>query len=181
MWERLKATGRAIKHRRMTFALVVAFLAIGVVGGLYAIQEGYAPPDGGQTRDGDHAWVEEDFEDQAFCSNCHVDIGTEIGDAATRHGETSGDSQCSFCHIPSAADEHAAAVSACTDCHNPDGKAGTKYEVNLTNDAHAGILASQIPPETPDAASQTCQSCHTHAAIKMTVVPDGAIPMQLGG
>jgi len=79
MWERLKATGRAIKHRRMTFALVVAFLAIGVVGGLYAIQEGYVPPDGGQTRDGDHAWVEEDFEDQAFCSNCHVDTpGTEI-------------------------------------------------------------------------------------------------------
>jgi len=176
MWERLKATGRAIKHRRLTFALVVALLLVGVVGGLYAIQTGATFP--GQTAPGDHEWQSmADVDSQQFCANCHVNVAQDLVDGP--HGDTNS---CSSCHAP-AGDfygEHAAASAACTDCHtipDPTGSppADTK-EVSLANDAHFGILADLS--ETNGAASQTCQSCHTHVAVDVNVVAE-QLPLQL--
>lgn len=168
MWERLKATGRAIKHRRLTFALVVAFLTIGVVGGLYAIQTGATFS--GQTQAGDHEWWQ-DIAGNGFCENCHTDVAGDI--LAGPHGiAADGDSDCSFCHTPGGTD-HAAASSACTDCHSTEGG-----EVASPTEAHSGILTSL--GETAGDASQTCQSCHTHAEVDMTVYADAPIPLQMG-
>jgi len=151
--------------------LVVVFLTIGVAGGLYAIQDGALFS--GQTAVGDHEWWQ-DIGGNAFCENCHTEVAADL--VAGPHGDSiilgESTSDCSFCHTPGTAD-HAAAESACTDCH---GAKGT--EVASPTEAHNGILISL--GESATDASQTCQSCHTHVEVDMTVYADDPIPLQMG-
>lgn len=166
MLERLKATGRAIKHRRLTFVLVVGLLMAGVIGGALAIQSdaGFS----GQTQAGDHEWWQT-IDDNAFCENCHTGVATDI---ATGPHVSAGLSTCSVCHTPGGSD-HAAASASCTDCHSDEGG-----ELASPTESHSGILTSL--GETAGDASQTCQSCHTHAEVAMTVYADAPIPLQMG-
>ncbi len=176
MWERLKATGRAIKHRRLTFALVVAFLAIGVVGGLYAIQDGATFS--GQTQAGDHDWYQ-DYKGagQANCENCHTAVAADLNPATGGEHKSASQSMCSYCHTPGGTD-HAASPAKCADCHASDASGDDTKAINLTNDAHDGIMTSL--GEDSLTASQTCISCHTHAEISMTIYADAPIPLQMG-
>jgi len=180
MWERLKATGRAIKHRRLTFALVLLFLTVGVVGGLYAIQQDAQL--NGQITAGDHDfWADADYEAAAFCSNCHFNIAAEL--VNTEHA---GGGACVGCHavtyVPdpnnpgeSIAVEHLAAAGACTDCHNDDA-----LRLEATDEAHNGIMASL--GESPTDAGRSCQACHTHAEVSMTVTaPSTVIDLVMDG
>ncbi len=166
MVERIKAVGRSVKKRRLTFVILIAVLTVGVIGGLYAIQTGASFS--GQTQAGDHEWWA-DVTGQAFCENCHTAIGTDI--AAGQHN-SSAQSNCSYCHS-AGGNEHAAAA-ACTDCHGSEAN-----DLESTSEAHNGIMASL--GESPADASQTCQSCHTHAEVTMNITADPPIPLQMGG
>jgi len=169
MIEKVKAIGQSIRHRRLTFLLLVGVLAFGIIGGLYAIQSGAGFD--GQTAAGDHNWWT-GFKDtnQAFCENCHTAVATDI--TTGPHKETAK-SDCSYCHSPGGAD-HAAAAAACTDCHESQGT-----DIASASEAHNGIQASL--GETPTDSSKTCQSCHTHVEVDMTVVLAPPIPLQMGG
>ena len=167
MVERIKAVGQSIKKRRLTFVILLGILTVGVIGGLYAIQSGATFS--GQTQAGDHEWWQ-DVSGQAFCENCHTGIGTDI--AAGPHKSASL-SACSNCHT-AGGNDHAAAAAACTDCHS-----GQANDLESTTEAHNGIMASL--GESPADASQTCQSCHTHAEVTMNITADPPIPLQMGG
>lgn len=166
MVERIKAVGQSIKKRRLTFVILLGILTVGVIGGLYAIQTG--ANFSGQTQAGDHNWYQ-DVKTQGFCENCHTAIGTDI---ATGMHKSATESTCSNCHSRGGND-HAAAAAACTDCHTNQATA-----LESTTEAHNGIMASL--GESPADASQTCQSCHTHAEVSMAINPDPPIPLKMG-
>ncbi len=164
--ERVRALVRAIKRRRLSVVLVIGLLTLGVVGGGYAIQEnaGFS----GQTAVGDHDWWQ-DIGTNAFCENCHTGVAGDI--AAGPHVST-GLSTCSVCHTPGGSD-HAAASAECTDCHGSEGD-----EIASQTEAHTGILADL--GETATAASQTCQSCHTHVEVNITATAQPPIELIMG-
>ncbi len=167
MKERMRTIGKAVMRRRLTFAMLIAVLMVGIVGGIYAIQSGATFS--GQTQAGDHDWWQ-DVSGQAFCENCHTAIGSDI---ATGPHKSASLSACSTCHT-AGGNDHAAAAAACTDCHSSQAN-----DLESTTEAHNGIMASL--GESPADASQTCQSCHTHAAVDMTITADAPIPLQMGG
>jgi len=166
MMEQVKALGRVINRHRLFFVLVVGLLTIGVYGGLLAIQENATFS--GQTAVGDHDWWQ-DIGTNAFCENCHTGVA---GDIAAGPHSTVGLSTCSVCHTPGGAD-HAAAAAACTDCHASEGA-----EVASPTEAHSGILADL--GETATAASQTCQSCHTHVEVNIIATAQPPIELIMG-
>ena len=167
MKERIRAAGRSIKKHRVFFLFVMGLFTIGLIAGTYAIQSGATFS--GQTQAGDHDWWQ-DVSGQAFCENCHTAIGTDI---ATGPHKSASLSACSTCHT-AGGNDHAAAAAACTDCHS-----GQANDLESTTEAHNGIMASL--GESPSDASQTCQSCHTHAAVDMTITADAPIPLEMGG
>lgn len=169
MKAKARAVATAVKNHRVFFLLVMGLFTVGLLAGSYAIQSNASFS--GQTRAGDHDWWQ-DTASQSFCENCHTAIGTDI---TTGQHSSATRSQCSFCHAPNKpGGEHAAAAAACTDCH---GSQAT--DLASTGEAHNGILASLS--ETTTDASQTCQSCHTHAEVTMAITPAAPIPLQMGG
>ncbi len=170
MWERLKAIGRPIKDRRLTFALVVVFLTIGVVGGLYAINS--ANKQAGQINPGDHSFVAMSVvEDAAFCSNCHNAIQTEL-DATVGNVHTNlGPTACAECHVASGT-EHVATAGNCTACHSEQ-----VSELNSADEAHNANMGQPVGME-----SRTCQACHTHADVEVNVTAGPtAIVLEMSG
>ena len=167
MKAKARTVARSVKKHRVFFLFVMGLFTIGLLAGSYAIQSGATFS--GQTRAGDHNWWQ-DVSGQAFCENCHTAIGTDIG---TGPHKSTALSTCASCHTAGGAD-HAAAAAACTDCHS--GQAG---DLESPTEAHNGIMASL--GESPADASQTCQSCHTHAEVAMTITPDPVIPLEMGG
>ncbi len=170
MKAKARAVATAVKNHRVFFLLIMGLFTVGLLAGSYAIQSNASFS--GQTRAGDHDWWQ-NVSDQAFCENCHTAIGTDISTGPHAASAGAGTSACSFCHTPGGSD-HAAAAAACTDCHS-------NRAVDLTSptEAHNGILASL--GETTTDASQTCQSCHTHAEVTMAITPAAPIPLQMGG
>lgn len=167
MKAKARAVATAVKNHRVFFLLIMGLFTVGLLAGSYAIQENASFS--GQTRAGDHNWWQT-VGDQAFCENCHTAIGTDI---STGPHLSATASECSFCHTPGGSD-HAAAAAACTDCHS-----NRAQELESPTEAHNGILAN-LGESTSD-ASQTCQSCHTHAEVTMAITPAAPIPLQMGG
>ncbi len=167
MKAKARAVARSVAKHRVFFLFVMGLFTVGLLAGSYAVQQN--ANFSGQTRAGDHQWWD-NIGNQAFCENCHTAIGTDI--AAGPH-KSATLSACSNCHSAGTSD-HAAAAAACTDCHSSQAT-----DLSSTTEAHNGIMASL--GESPTDASQTCQSCHTHAEVTMAITPDAPIPLQMGG
>lgn len=160
----MKALGGAIKAHRLFFTLAIGLFTIGVVSGVYAISE--TDTFDGQVAAGDHNWWQ-DAGAGAFCERCHQGVMADIT-AGPHNGASQSD--CSFCHTPGSGD-HAAAPSNCTDCHSGEG-------TEIAAEAHAGILTDL--GETAAAASQTCQSCHTHVSVNVSATPQPPLELIMG-
>ncbi len=169
MKAKMGTIARSVKEHRVFFLFVVGLFTIGIVAATYAVQDNATFS--GQTQAGDHDWwTGFNGANQAFCENCHTAIASDI---ATGPHSSAARSECSFCHSPGGGD-HAAAAAACTDCHGTEAN-----DLASATEAHNGIMPSL--GESATDASQTCQSCHTHAAVDMTVIADPPIPLQMGG
>jgi hypothetical protein len=169
--QRLKAAGKVIKEHRLLVVFVFAVFSIGMIAGVNAIQEGAAFP--GQSAEGDHNfWDTADYTDAAFCANCHNGIFTDM--ATGPHGESGNFTDCVDCHDPEDGTGHVASPALCTDCHS------TGW-TPLAGDAHEGIAASLGESIADWELAKTCQSCHTHREVIVSVTPDPPLELNVGG
>lgn len=105
-------------HRKPPWLRSVVIVAIGVIFlavttvVVYAVQNPFSPPYGGQTRAGDHNWRDVQAEGNALCQSCHF--------AEHNAHNPPGPSTCLDCHAPTST-EHAARVVTCTTCHRMGG------------------------------------------------------------
>jgi len=166
MKAKARAVARTVAKHRIFFLFVMGLFTVGLLAGSYAIQSGATFT--GQTQAGDHEWWQ-DISGQQFCENCHTAIGADL--TAGPHKSASL-SNCANCHAANDGVEHAAAAAACTDCHTEQAT-----ELASTSEAHNGIW---VGTETPTDAAQTCQACHTHAEVAMTINADPPIPLIMG-
>jgi len=172
MKAKARAVVKSVAKHRVFFLFVIGLFTVGLLAGSYAIQSGASFS--GQTQAGDHDWwsgfkADTPGGNQAFCENCHTAIASDISQGPHKSVTLSA---CSNCHT-AGGNDHAAAAAACTDCHTNQAN-----DLASTTEAHNGIW---VGTESPTDASQTCQACHTHAEVAMTITADAPIPLQMGG
>ena len=171
MKAKVGTVARSVKKHRVFFLFVIGLFTIGLVAGGYAVTMN--SPAGGQTQAGDHEWwspTQIEAEGENFCGACHNDIFVDL--QASPH-KSAALSACVNCHGNGGNHTDVEGDTTCGGCH------GTQSgELNQATEAHNGIRAGLN--ETLGAEVQTCQSCHTHAAVAITANPDQPIQLQMG-